>query len=71
MGNTLIVPIVAVALCGKGAIALVPFKVETYLFVCQRYIELHPSEYRWSSYATNAQGEIVWWMKYAKQRTKY
>jgi len=39
---------------------------ETYLLTCQRYIELnpvragmvlHPAEYRWSSYRTNAQGE--------------
>jgi len=40
---------------------------ETYLLTCQRYIELnpvraamvaHPGEYRWSSYAANAQGEV-------------
>lgn len=40
---------------------------ETYLLACQRYIELnpvradmvsHPAEYRWSSYRTNAQGEV-------------
>ena len=40
---------------------------ETYLLACQRYIELnpvragmvaHPAEYRWSSYRTNAQGEM-------------
>jgi putative transposase len=39
---------------------------EGYLLACQRYIELnpvraamvaHPAEYRWSSYAANAQGE--------------
>ena len=39
---------------------------ERYLLGCYRYIELnpvragmveHPAEYRWSSYATNAQGE--------------
>ena len=39
---------------------------ETYLFTCYRYIELnpvrarmvsHPSEYEWSSYMTNAEGE--------------
>jgi len=39
---------------------------ETYLLTCQRYIELnpvragmvlHPAEYRWSSYRSNAQGE--------------
>jgi putative transposase len=39
---------------------------ESYLLVCQRYIELnpvradmveHPAEYRWSSYRGNAQGE--------------
>jgi putative transposase len=39
---------------------------ETYLLACQRYIELnpvraemvaHPSDYRWSSYRANAQGE--------------
>ena len=40
---------------------------ETYLLICQRYIELnpvragmveHPGEYRWSSYRANAQGEM-------------
>jgi putative transposase len=40
---------------------------ENYLLTCQRYIELNPvraemvedpGEYRWSSYGTNAQGEI-------------
>lgn len=40
---------------------------ETYLFTCQRYIELnpvratmvaHPGEYRWSSYAANAQDAV-------------
>lgn len=40
---------------------------ETYLLVCQRYIELnpvragmvaHPGDYRWSSYRANAQGEM-------------
>lgn len=39
---------------------------ETYLFTCQKYIEMNPAragrvqdpgEYRWSSYASNAQGE--------------
>lgn len=39
---------------------------ERYLLTCSRYIELnpvragmvvHPAEYRWSSYATNAQGQ--------------
>ncbi|MCW5204510.1 transposase [Desulfobulbus sp. US1] len=39
---------------------------ETYLFTCQRYIEMnpvragmvqHPGEYRWSSYRVNGQGE--------------
>ncbi len=39
---------------------------DTYMLVCQRYIELnpvraglieHPGEYRWSSYGANAQGE--------------
>ena len=39
---------------------------ETYLFACQKYIEMNPArvgrvqdpgEYRWSSYASNAQGE--------------
>jgi putative transposase len=39
---------------------------ETYLFTCQRYIEMnpvragrvqHPGEYRWSSFGINAQGE--------------
>jgi len=40
-------------------------QAETYLLACQRYIELnpvranmvqHPAEYKWSSYAANAQG---------------
>jgi putative transposase len=40
-------------------------QTESYLFTCQRYIELnpvradlvaHPGDYRWSSYATNATG---------------
>lgn len=40
---------------------------ESYLLGCQRYIELnpvraniveHPAEYRWSSYRSNAQGEV-------------
>ncbi|PTR10619.1 REP element-mobilizing transposase RayT [Nitrosospira sp. Nsp5] len=40
---------------------------EIYLLACQRYIELnpvragmvaHPTEYRWSSYRANAQGEV-------------
>ena len=39
---------------------------EAYLFICMRYIEMnpvragmvtHPAEYRWSSYAANAQGK--------------
>ncbi len=42
-----------------------PTQAETYLLACQRYIELnpvranmvnHPAEYKWSSYAANAQG---------------
>lgn len=42
-------------------------QAETYLLACQRYIELnpvragmveHPADYRWSSYRTNAQGEV-------------
>ncbi|MGB7815667.1 MAG: transposase [Methylotenera sp.] len=41
-------------------------QAETYLLACMRYIELnpvranmvnHPTEYKWSSYAANAQGE--------------
>jgi putative transposase len=43
-----------------------PTQADTYLFACQRYIELnpvraniaaHPAKYRWSSYRINAQGE--------------
>ncbi len=50
----------------EGRYRSCPTQVETYLFTCQRYIELnpvranivtHPAEYRWSSYRANAQGE--------------
>jgi len=49
----------------EGRYRSCPTQAETYLLACQRYIELnpvrasmvnHPAEYRWSSYATNAQG---------------
>lgn len=49
----------------EGRYKSCPTQVETYLLTCQRYIELnpvranmvsHPAEYRWSSYAANAQG---------------
>ena len=49
----------------EGRYRSCPIQAETYLFSCQRYIELnpvranmvsHPAEYKWSSYATNAQG---------------
>lgn len=49
----------------EGRYKSCPTQAETYLLACQRYIELnpvranmvnHPAEYRWSSYATNAQG---------------
>lgn len=50
----------------EGRYRSCPIQAETYLFSCQRYIELnpvranmvnHPAEYKWSSYAANAQGE--------------
>ncbi|MGB7815960.1 MAG: transposase [Methylotenera sp.] len=50
----------------EGRYRSCPIQAEAYLFSCQRYIELnpvranmvaHPAEYRWSSYAANAQGE--------------
>lgn len=50
----------------EGRYKSCPTQAETYLLACQRYIELnpvradmvnHPAEYRWSSYAANAQGE--------------
>lgn len=50
----------------EGRYRSCPIQAETYLLACQRYIELnpvradivlHPAEYRWSSYRTNAQGE--------------
>jgi putative transposase len=50
----------------EGRYRSCPTQAETYLFACQRYIELnpvranivtHPAEYRWSSYRANAQGE--------------
>ncbi len=49
----------------EGRYKSCPTQAETYLLACQRYIELnpvranmvsHPAEYRWSSYAANAQG---------------
>ncbi len=49
----------------EGRYKSCPTQAETYLLACQRYIELnpvranivnHPAEYRWSSYAVNAQG---------------
>jgi len=55
----------------EGRYKSCPAQAETYLLACQRYIELNPvranmvnqpAEYRWSSYAVNAQGadsEIV------------
>ena len=54
--------------CGtlwEGRYKSCPTQAETYLLACQRYIELnpvranmlsHPAEYKWSSYAANAQG---------------
>lgn len=51
----------------EGRYKSCPTQAETYLLACQRYIELnpvragmveHPAEYRWSSYAANAQGAI-------------
>ena len=50
----------------EGRYRSCPIQAETYLFSCQRYIELnpvranmvnHPAEYKWSSYAANAQGD--------------
>lgn len=50
----------------EGRYKSCPTQAETYLLACQRYIELnpvranmvnHPAEYKWSSYAANAQGE--------------
>jgi putative transposase len=50
----------------EGRFRSCPTQEETYLLVCQRYIELnpvragmveHPAQYRWSSYRANAQGE--------------
>lgn len=47
----------------EGRYKSCPTQVETYLFACQRYIELNPvranmanqpAEYRWSSYVVNA-----------------
>lgn len=49
----------------EGRYKSCPTQAETYLLACQRYIELnpvranmvsHPAEYKWSSYAANAQG---------------
>ncbi len=49
----------------EGRYKSCPTQAETYLLACQRYIELnpvranmvsHPAEYKWSSYAVNAQG---------------
>jgi putative transposase len=54
--------------CGtlwEGRYKSCPTQAETYLLACQRYVELnpvranmvnHPAEYKWSSYAANAQG---------------
>jgi putative transposase len=51
----------------EGRYRSCPTQAETYLFACQRYIELnpvhanivsHPAEYHWSSYRSNAQGEV-------------
>lgn len=51
----------------EGRYRSCPVQEEGYLLGCQRYIELnpvranmvqHPSEYRWSSYRSNAQGEV-------------
>jgi putative transposase len=51
----------------EGRYKSCPIQAETYLLACQRYIELnpvraamvrHPAEYKWSSYAANAQGDI-------------
>jgi putative transposase len=49
----------------EGRYKSCPTQAEAYLLACQRYIELnpvranmvnHPAEYKWSSYAANAQG---------------
>jgi putative transposase len=49
----------------EGRFRSCPIEAEAYLLACQRYIELnpvranmlvHPAEYKWSSYAANAQG---------------
>jgi len=49
----------------EGRYKSCPTQAETYLLACQRYIELNPvranmvnhrAEYKWSSYAANAQG---------------
>ncbi|WP_036302425.1 transposase [Methylotenera sp. L2L1] len=51
----------------EGRYKSCPTQAETYLLSCQRYIELnpvranmvqHPADYQWSSYRTNAQGEL-------------
>lgn len=51
----------------EGRYKSCPTQAESYLLSCQRYIELnpirasmveHPAEYRWSSYRSNAQGEL-------------
>lgn len=51
----------------EGRFRSCPTQAEDYLLACQRYIELnpvragmvaHPAEYRWSSYRSNAQGEV-------------
>ncbi len=50
----------------EGRFRSCPIQAEAYLLSCQRYIELnpvranmmtHPAEYKWSSYAANAQGK--------------
>ncbi len=50
----------------EGRYKSCPIQAETYLLACQRYIELnpvratmvkHPAEYKWCSYAANAQGD--------------
>lgn len=49
----------------EGRFRSCPIEAESYLLACQRYIELnpvranmlaHPADYKWSSYAANAQG---------------
>lgn len=56
----------------EGRFRSCPIQAETYLFSCQRYIELnpvranmvnHPAEYKWSSYAANVQGEATMLIK--------